>query len=133
MDEQRMQAYMELIEQLLGCSQVEEGALLQANAELVDAELVAVMGQVADMLGSQGNGNAGWLRQFAAQLAQTLGLVEGSPSSSSSEDAAAFALEIVQLIAQAGAIGRRFTSFFGPMWGDWMRSCCGHCQTYFRC
>ena len=44
MDERRMQAYVGLIEQLLGCPQGEEAALLQAHGELVDAGLVKVMG-----------------------------------------------------------------------------------------
>ncbi|TVQ20809.1 MAG: CHAT domain-containing protein [Leptolyngbya sp. DLM2.Bin15] len=100
MDEQRVQAYVELIEQLLGCPQGEEAALLHANAELLDAELLLVMEQYADWLESQGNGNASWLRQFAAQLPQAMELREGSPTSQSQEGAAAFALEIMQLIAQ---------------------------------
>jgi CHAT domain-containing protein len=100
MDEQRMQAYVGLIEQLLGCAQGAEDALLQANAELVDAGLVVVMGLVADQMESEGNGNAGWLRQFTAQLEQAWGLAPYSPSSSSSGDTAGFVIEIVQLITQ---------------------------------
>ena len=48
MDEQRMQAYVGLLEQLLGCPQGEECALLQANAGLVDVGLLTVMGQYAN-------------------------------------------------------------------------------------
>ena len=54
MDEQRFQAYVGLIEQLLGCPQGQEAELLQANAELVDAGLVEAMAQVAADLESQG-------------------------------------------------------------------------------
>jgi CHAT domain-containing protein len=100
MAEQRIQAYMGLIQQLLGCDQGEEGVLLQANAELVDAGLVAMMGQVADQMESQWQGNAGWLRQFAAQLTQILGLRESSSLSTASEITANFMMEIVQLISQ---------------------------------
>ena len=52
MDEQRAQSYIGLIEQLLGYSQGEERALLQANAELMDAGLLAMMGLYADQLKS---------------------------------------------------------------------------------
>jgi CHAT domain-containing protein len=82
MDEQRMQTYVGLIQQLLGCSQGEEGMLLQANAALVDAGLVAVMGQYADWMDSQGNSNSRRLRQLAGQLAQALGLPERRSSTS---------------------------------------------------
>jgi hypothetical protein len=67
MDEQRLQAYVGLIEQLLGCPQGQEAALLQANAELVDADLLAVMQQYATDLESQGDGNAWWLRGLAGR------------------------------------------------------------------
>ncbi len=78
MGEERLNAYARLIEQLLGCAQGEEAALLEANAGLVDEGLVAVMGQYADWMESQGEGNAGRLRQFAGQLAQGLGLVKST-------------------------------------------------------
>jgi CHAT domain-containing protein/tetratricopeptide (TPR) repeat protein len=100
MDDLRVQAYVELIEQLLGCAQGEEETLLQANALLVDAGLVGAMGQYADWLEIQGDSNAGWLRDFAGQLAQVLGLAEENPGGSSAGDARGFLIEIVQLIAQ---------------------------------
>ena len=65
MNEQRLQAYVTLIDQLLSCDNGEELALLQRHAELVDAGLLAVIAQMADFLEQQGNPNAGWLRQFA--------------------------------------------------------------------
>jgi CHAT domain-containing protein len=110
MDEQRFQAYVELIQQLLSCAQGEEAALLEANAELVDAGLVAAMGQVADWMESQGNSNAGWLRQFAGGVAQALGLTEGG--SLSAGDAAGFLGEIVQLIAQTQGDRAQVYGFF---------------------
>jgi tetratricopeptide (TPR) repeat protein len=103
MDEQRMRAYVDLIEQLLGCPQGEEEAVLQANAELVDAGLVAAMEQYAAHLESQGGSNAGWLRGFAAQLAQALGISTASaPSGAADRQAAAqFLLETLQLVADS--------------------------------
>jgi CHAT domain-containing protein len=72
MDEQRMQAYVGLIEQLLGCPQGEENALLQANAELVDAELIEVIGLVTEQMEGQENSNVVWLRQLALQISSKL-------------------------------------------------------------
>ena len=100
MDEQRDAAYVELIEQLLECPQGQEAELLQANAELVDAGLVEVIEQVAVHLESQGNSNAGWLRGFATQLAQAVGL--GDADSTRTEDATQFLLETLQLVAESG-------------------------------
>ncbi|MDB9420194.1 hypothetical protein PN467_06580 [Microcystis aeruginosa CS-563/04] len=75
MNEARIEAYLALIQALLQCENGQEPALLQANAELVDAGLVAVMGQYADFLQQQGeDNNAGWLRNMAQQLGQFLGL-----------------------------------------------------------
>jgi CHAT domain-containing protein/tetratricopeptide (TPR) repeat protein len=98
MDEKRMQAYVRLIIQLLDCGQGEEGTVLQAHAELVDIDLMVVMGQYADWLDSQGNSNARWLRQFAAyEVTLAVGLGEARTGSG---DAADFALEILRLIVQ---------------------------------
>jgi len=74
MNEQLLQAYVGLIEQLLSCPQGQEEELLQVNRELVDAGLLDVMEQVAAHLEKQGSSNAQWLRGFAAQVAQALGL-----------------------------------------------------------
>ncbi|WP_171974725.1 CHAT domain-containing protein [Leptolyngbya sp. 'hensonii'] len=93
---------MTLVEQILCCVRGQEMPVLQRYPDLLDAGLLAVMGQYADRLESQGNGNAGWLRQVAAGLAQALGLGENSSSSTSSRDGAAFLMKIVQLIGQTG-------------------------------
>ncbi|NJR67844.1 MAG: hypothetical protein HC771_03625 [Synechococcales cyanobacterium CRU_2_2] len=98
MGEERGQGYARLIKQLLGCAQGEEEALLEANGELVDAGLVAVMGQYADWMESQGNGNAAWLRQFAGQVAQALGLE--TATSQGTDVARQFWLETLQLIVE---------------------------------
>jgi len=43
MNEQRTQAYVNLIEQLLACTDGEEPNILQANQELIDPEFLQVM------------------------------------------------------------------------------------------
>jgi hypothetical protein len=51
MNEQRTQAYLNLINQLLTCNNGDEPRILQENQELVDEELVQVMVAVAQCLG----------------------------------------------------------------------------------
>jgi CHAT domain-containing protein/glutaminase len=116
MYEQRIQAYVELIQQLLGCAQGDESALLEANPELVDAGLVAVMWQYVDLMESRGEGNAGWMRQFVGQLAQAQGLAQGD--SSSAGDAAGFLMEIVQLIAQTDGDQAQVNAFWRANMGQ---------------
>ena len=73
MDEQRAQAYVNLIEQLLACTEGEEPNILQANQELIDPEFLQVMENYATWLEEQGNHNpAAWLRNIAQQLRQFL-------------------------------------------------------------
>lgn len=48
MDEERFNAYIQLIQQLLDCPHDEEAAILSANPELIDADLVQVMQAVAE-------------------------------------------------------------------------------------
>ena len=112
MDEQRIQAYTALINQLLCCAQGEEDGLLQANVELVDAEFLAAMRISADWLEIEGKGNAGWLRQFAAQLEQSLLLEQGEASSQSQDAALAFSWEIMQLITRAECDRTQVYAFF---------------------
>ncbi len=47
MNEQRTQAYLNLINQLLTCNQGDEPRILQENEELLDQELIEVMIAVA--------------------------------------------------------------------------------------
>ncbi|TVU52218.1 MAG: tetratricopeptide repeat protein, partial [Arthrospira sp. PLM2.Bin9] len=69
MDEQQLQAYLSLIQELLDCDSGEEAAILSNHPELVDEGLVQVMRAVAEMMAEQGQGNAGWLRNFAGKIA----------------------------------------------------------------
>ncbi|MFO8037899.1 MAG: hypothetical protein R6U67_00465, partial [Sodalinema sp.] len=68
MDEQQLQAYLSLIQELLTCPSGEEAAILRKHRELVDEGLVQVMRAVAEMMAQQGWGNAGWLRDFAGTI-----------------------------------------------------------------
>ncbi|GBL12372.1 hypothetical protein MSj_03888 [Microcystis aeruginosa Sj] len=73
MNEARIEAYLTLIQALLQCENGQEPALLEANAELLDAGLVAVMKQYAGFLEQQGDSNEGrWLLNMAQQLEQIL-------------------------------------------------------------
>ncbi|MFM7908313.1 MAG: hypothetical protein ACKPA9_25150, partial [Microcystis sp.] len=93
MNEQRAQAYVNLIEQLLACTDDEElNNILQANQELIDPEFLQVMENYATSLEQQGNNNpAAWLRNMAQQLGQFL-----NPQARSIEEYQGFLLEVLQ-------------------------------------
>ncbi|GCA70728.1 hypothetical protein MiYa_02263 [Microcystis aeruginosa NIES-2519] len=76
MNEQRAQAYVNLIERLLTCTNDEElNNVLQANQELIDPDFLQVMENYATGLEKQGNNNdAAFLRDMAQQLGQFLTL-----------------------------------------------------------
>ena len=76
MNEQRAQAYVNLIEQLLACADDEElNNILQANQELIDPEFLQLMENYATGLEKQGNNHdAAFLRDMAQQLGQFLTL-----------------------------------------------------------
>lgn len=69
MNQQRLQNYISLIEQLLACPSGEEWILLRQNEGLVTPELVQVMEQVAAQLGRQGRAKeAKFLHNLAGQI-----------------------------------------------------------------
>jgi CHAT domain-containing protein len=74
MNEQRAQAYVNLIQQLLTCTDDEElNNILQANQELIDPAFLQEMENYATGLEQQGNNDdADWLRNMAQQLGQSL-------------------------------------------------------------
>jgi hypothetical protein len=80
MDEARLQAYINLIEQLLTCADGEElNNILQANQALIDSEFLQVMENYATGLEQQeNNSDAAWLRDMAQQLGQYLNPQAGS-------------------------------------------------------
>ncbi|HAZ49772.1 MAG TPA: hypothetical protein DCZ55_36315, partial [Cyanobacteria bacterium UBA11371] len=83
-DEQRIQAYLQLIFSLLNCPNGQEMELLEANSDLVDGGLLEWIALVAADLAEKGNQNAAdWLLNFASQLAEALGI--SSPSATPEE------------------------------------------------
>nr|MBW4576778.1 tetratricopeptide repeat protein [Aphanothece sp. CMT-3BRIN-NPC111] len=80
MNEQRTEAYLNLINQLLGCPSGEETEILNANVDLIDAGLVQMMEQVAKVLAERGDENAAeYLRNVARQLAEVMGFNSPNP------------------------------------------------------
>lgn len=75
MDENRLQAYLNLIQVLLSCPSGEENSILNTNQVLVDTGLVQTMEQVAGVLAKQGNQKAAdSLIDVARQLTEALRL-----------------------------------------------------------
>jgi hypothetical protein len=73
MNQQRLNAYLNLIQGLLSCPHGEEWTLLQQDEELVNPEFVQVMEQVATQLAAEGKLEAAqFLRHWAAQLNHVL-------------------------------------------------------------
>ncbi|MEB3278849.1 MAG: CHAT domain-containing protein [Lyngbya sp.] len=97
MDENRVQAYVKLIEALLNCDSGEETEILQANCELVDGGLVDVMQQVAEQMAAEGYSNASWLRNMASELAQMLGI----RTSTTPQEYLQFLMEVLQATAKS--------------------------------
>ena len=84
MDETRAQAYLQLIQTLLTCPNGEENQILNANSELVDAELVQMMRVVAAQLSEDDRENAAnFLLQMATQIANFLGMNDDGDSDDS--------------------------------------------------
>ncbi|MBO0349010.1 CHAT domain-containing protein, partial [Phormidium pseudopriestleyi FRX01] len=74
MDEQRVQAYLSLIQELLNCPSGEELDILNRHQELVDEGFVQVCELVAAQLQEEGQGNnAVFLRNLAQQVGAYLG------------------------------------------------------------
>jgi len=63
---------MNLIQSLLTCPSGAEMELLQKHSELIDSDLIEVMQQVASRMAADGQPNAGFLQQLAAQISQAL-------------------------------------------------------------
>ena len=69
MDENRTQAYINLIESLLSCPSDEKSQILKANWELLDLGFLQVCEGVAARLAEEGEDNiANFLRSLASQL-----------------------------------------------------------------
>jgi CHAT domain-containing protein len=74
MPEAEQQVYLELVQELLNCSQGQEQELLAMKPELVNEQLVETLLLVAERREQEGGDNVGWLRGFARDLAGRLGL-----------------------------------------------------------
>jgi tetratricopeptide (TPR) repeat protein/CHAT domain-containing protein len=73
MNEQRQQAYLNLIEELLNCHEGQELEILQANSLLVDKKLLTLMELVAADMAEKTEANAtNWLRSVSKQLAEAI-------------------------------------------------------------
>ncbi|VXD12893.1 CHAT domain-containing protein [Planktothrix paucivesiculata] len=69
MNEERLLAYLSLIQELLDCPSGEENQILNQHPELLDGAFVQVCEQVAEQLQSDGQeNNAGFLRNLAQEV-----------------------------------------------------------------
>jgi len=96
MDEQRIAAYLNLIQQLLKCPNGEEGDILNANRELVDADFVQVVEVVAADRAAKGDTNAGWWQNLAAHLANYI------DNTATPEEYFNFLMEVLQATSDSG-------------------------------
>nr|NMG10125.1 hypothetical protein [Brasilonema sp. UFV-L1] len=105
MNEQRQQAYLDLIEKLLNCPTGEEPEILQANLDLLDADFLEMLEGVAEYISQQGDENAAnWLRNLANQLREALNLSSSTAANTSEEDLQAhlqFLIEVLQATAES--------------------------------
>lgn len=86
MEENRAQAYLQLIQTLLNCPNGDEPQILQDNSELVDRGFLETCESVATKLAEQGGENgANFLRNLASQLEQFMDMNDDG-NSNKSED-----------------------------------------------
>ncbi len=97
MNQERKQAYLNLLHQLLTCPKGKEMKIINSNLELVDAELLQVMAQSADYLTAKGQQNAAnFLRRIRSKLLKGLAISETLTSPKvSSEEYHKFLIEIL--------------------------------------
>ena len=100
MDEQRIEAYFNVIRSLLNCPSGEESQILQANSELVDAGLVKVMLEEANNLRIDNNlDDANSLMTLAGHLMGIYG--NTMPDKSSPSTYLEFLREVLQVTADS--------------------------------
>ena len=74
MDEERLQAYLQLIQQLLNCESGEENKVLSNNWELVEPKLLEIIAELAEVLAEDGKSNeANFLINLLLELGEYLG------------------------------------------------------------
>ncbi|MGB3532028.1 MAG: tetratricopeptide repeat protein [Microcoleaceae cyanobacterium] len=96
MDENRLQAYQQLIQDLLDCPSGEESQILQVNSEWVDAGLVLMMQQAAQQMATEGESNANWLSNYALEIAYNLGIIAATP-----QEYEQFLMQILEAIIES--------------------------------
>lgn len=97
MNQQRLRAYIALIQKLLACPSGEEWILLRQNEALVTPELVQVMEQVATQLVNQGDlKEAKFLHNLAGQIHHLF--VAKTVQHSGNEDYSQVYLELIQAL-----------------------------------
>jgi len=101
MEENRAQAYLQLIHTLLNCPNGEEPQILQDNSELLDRGFLETCELVASSLAEQGGENgANFLRNLASQLWQFIDMNDEGDSDNSEgenpQEYANFFLELLQ-------------------------------------
>ncbi|MCT7949947.1 tetratricopeptide repeat protein, partial [Ancylothrix sp. C2] len=102
MDENRVQAYLQLIDALLNCPAGEEPQILQANSELLDLGFVQVCEAVAAQLAEEGDENAAnFLRNIAGQVGEFLGMNDEGDNDNSEEENPRKYVEFIQELFQA--------------------------------
>lgn len=73
--EQRQEQYFQLIDQLLRCPNGQEPEILDAQSDLIDADLIQIMVRVASIMAHEDNQDgAKFLIHTARELAKQLGL-----------------------------------------------------------
>ncbi|MFB2881344.1 CHAT domain-containing protein [Floridanema aerugineum] len=104
MDENRIQNYLNLIQQLLSCPNGEERQILQDNSELVDLGFVQVCEAVSGQLVESGNQNeADFLRNLASQLGELLGMNDEEDGDNSEDENPRKYVEFIRELWQAEA------------------------------
>ena len=116
-DEQRIQAYAELIQALLTCPGGQEAEILQQHRELVDAGLLQVMARYAAKLNKNGQTDAAnFLVRLGTELAQALGIElpmeEKGADAPPSQDALQFLGELLQCIIEHQGNPQQVYPFF---------------------
>jgi tetratricopeptide (TPR) repeat protein len=118
MAEERQQAYLELVQQLLNCESGHEPEILAAHRELVDEGLVAMALDLARMLAereeSDAAGSIKWLQGFAHNLAQALGLSSGD---SKPQTQLKFLLTVLQAVSDSDGDSQVVYSLLGKNLG----------------
>ena len=116
MEENRAQAYLQLIHTLLNCPNGDEPQILQDNSELLDRGFLETCESVAAKLAAQGGENgANFLRNLASQLGQFIDMNDdGDSNNSPGEDSQEYANFILELL-QAEEASNRDIKVIYPM------------------